>query len=275
MLVASTPTNALLQSTSVKSVMPNRPDFILTISIRNIEDFSPDSVAKSPRTFRPQDVVNACKNLAMTPSKDCPADVLTIAQFVAVDFFALAHSSGLFNRQIKLWEALARTQKVEVQQMSKGLFSKTKLPEYDLSLIDQKGRATVYARFASGEAGQNFDYLRDCKEFFKRIEPSSALAGVFLIYPKPFPKNVLEYIRKETNSADALARFESILPKLNVPCNLAEFSRAAIYDPSAGAQKYSIQLVHPDLSRKKFGGGGAQGVSFQTDSLDTAADDAE
>ena len=244
--------------------MPRRPDFILPISIQNIEDFSPEAVVKSPRTFRPQDVLNACRNVAITPPNGTPPEVLAIAQFVAIDFIGLAHSTGLYNRQIKLWEALARTQKVEVHQMSKGMFSKTKLPEFDFSCIDQKGRTIVVARYAAAEqSGQNIDYLRDCREFFKRSEGITSLAGVFVCYPAPFPKNVLDFVRKETNASDSLARFESVLPKLAVPVNLVEFSRAAVYDPTAGAERHSLRLVHPDLRKKKLGTAATPGVSFE------------
>lgn len=253
--------------------MPSRPDFILPISIQNIEDFSPEAIVKSPRTFRPQDVLNACRNVAITPPKGTPAEVLAIAQFVAIDFIALAHSTGLFNRQIKLWEALARTQKVEVHQMSKGIFNKTKLPQFDFSCIDQKGRCIAMARYAAAEqSGQNLDYLRDCREFFKRAEGITGLAGVFVSYPSPFAKNVLEFIRKETNASDSIARFESILPKLAVPVNLVEFSRSAIYDPTAGAERHSLRLVHPDLSKKKLGPGNVQALSLDAINADDVND---
>ena len=244
--------------------MPSRPDFILPISIQNIEDFSPEAIIKSPRTFRPQDVLNACRNVAITPPKDTPAEVLAIAQFVAIDFIALAHSTGLYNRQIKLWEALARTQKVEVHQMSKGVFNKTKLPQFDFACIDHKGRTIALARYAAAEqSGQNMDYLRDCREFFKRAEGNTYLAGVFVCYPAPFAKNVLDFIRKETNATDSLARFESVLPKLAVPVNLVEFSRSVVYDPTAGADRHALRLVHPDLSKKKLSASPVQALSLE------------
>lgn len=253
--------------------MPRRPDFILPISIQNIEDFSPEAVVKSPRTFRPQDVQNACRNVAITPPKDTPAEVLAIAQFIGIDFTALAHSTGLYNRQIKLWEALAKTQKVEVHQMSKGLFTKSKLPEFDFSFIDHKNRCIALARYAAAEqSGSNMDYLRDCREFFKRAEGITGLTGLFVCYPAPFAKSVLEYIRKETNAADSVARFESLHPKLAVPVNLIEFARSVVYDPTAGADRHSLRLVHPDLSKKKLGAPAMPAVSLESLDLDEASE---
>ena len=190
--------------------MPRRPEFILSISIRNIEDFSPEAIVKSPRTFRPQDVQNACRNILLQPQKDTPEVALAVAHFVAIDFLAFAHSTGLFNRQIKLWENLSRTQKVEVHQMSKGLFSKEKLSQFDFAFLDHKGRTTALARYAAPEQGGSFDYLRDCREFLQRAAKYTGLSGIFLCYPNPFPQNVLDFIKKETNSSNPLAKYESI-----------------------------------------------------------------
>lgn len=234
--------------------MPRRPDFILRISIQNIEDFSPEAIVKSPRIFRPQDVQNACRNVLIEPSKDTPELVLALGRFLAIDFFAIAHGSGLYNRQIKLWETIVRTQKIEVHQMSKGLFSKTMLPEFDFALIDHKGRTSALARYAAPEqSGKNMDYLRDCREFLRRASAHTNLSGVFVCYPNPFPDNVLSFIKKETNSANPLARFESIMPKLGIPINLLECSRSPIYNPSENVQMHQIRLIHPDLSKKKLG----------------------
>jgi hypothetical protein len=235
--------------------MPKRPDFTLRISIRNIEDFSPEAIVRSPRTFRPVDVQNACKNLAVDIPKGTPSVASALATYIIFDFFAFAHSSGLFNRQIKLWEALTKTQSIEISQKDKGMFSKEKLPEFDISFLDHKKRCIVFAHFAAPVGtGLNFDYAKSCTEFLRRASAMQGLSGVFLCYPNPFPQKVVDYVKKETNAADAIARYESIMPKLGVPINLLELEGTPIFNPSEQIQTHKIRLVHPDLNKKKPGG---------------------
>jgi hypothetical protein len=234
--------------------MPKRPDFILQISIRNIEDFSPAAIVKSPRTFRPMDVQNACKNIALVPTKDTPSIVTAFAHYIMLDFFAHAHATGLYNRQIKLWESLTRTISIEVEQATKGLFGQEKLPEYDFVLYDQKRRPIVFAHMAMPAAsGDNFDYLKSAKEFLRRTSQMQGLVGLFVCFPSPFPTKVLESIRKEINATDSVARFEAVLPKLGIPLNLVEIERSPVYNPSTKTDMQKLRLVHPDLSKKKLG----------------------
>src|SRR5579883_3403609 len=141
--------------------MPKRPDFILKISVQNIEDFSPDAIVKSPRTFRPMDVQNACRNVALEASSGTPQRIVAMARYAAVDFFALAHATGLYNRQQKLWEALAKVTSVEVYQLRKGLFSSEKIPEYDFTFLDYRQRPVALMHFAApAQTGSTFDYMK-------------------------------------------------------------------------------------------------------------------
>lgn len=241
---------------SVTPVMPKRPDFILQVSIRNIEDFSPNAIVKSPRTFRPQDVANACRNVELKADEtQTPPAVLALTHYLVIDFFALSHSSGLYNRQIKLWENISKTASVEIHQMERGFFSREKLPEFDFSLLDHKKRPIALAHFAKGQdEGKRFDYLKSCREFLKRAENSQGISGLFLCYPQPFPESVIEFIKKETNASDKIAKYESLLPKFGVPVNLIEIDSNLVFNPSEQVPLQRIRLVHPDLGRKKTAG---------------------
>ena len=254
MLVAIALNCSAAPTPSITSVMPKRPDFILQISIRNIEDFSPAAIVRSPRTSRPIDVQNACANLAIAVPPATPAFAVAVARYIMFDFFALAHASGLFNRQIKIWEALGKISAVEIRQASKGFFSQDKISEFDLTFLDHKNRPTLFAHLAMPtEAGANYDYLKVAREFLKRASLQQGLSGIFLCYPSPFPQKVLDFIRKETNASDSISRFESIFPKLGVSVNLLEIDRSPVYNPAEKAESQKLRLIHPDLSKKQFG----------------------
>ncbi|MBX9688484.1 MAG: hypothetical protein K2X27_17375 [Candidatus Obscuribacterales bacterium] len=206
---------------------------------------------RSPRTFRALDVQNACRNLDLKADPKTPLFVKAVADFLLAEFFALSHGSGLYNRQIKLWEALAKTLTVEVYQQSKGIINNTKLPEYDFAFLDHKRRLLFLAHLNMPAQGLDFDYLKSAREFLKRASSNQNLAGVFLCYPSPFPPKVLEFIRRETNAQNSLSHYESVIPKLGFTTNLLQIDRLPVFNPQTNSEEFKIHLVHPDLSRKK------------------------
>lgn len=233
--------------------MPKRADFILQFRVQNIEDFSPEAVVKSPRTFRPLDVRKACANVALDAPAGTPPAILSLCHFIAIDFIALAHVTGLFNRQIKLWEALGKAASVEVFQATRGLFVQQKLSEYDLCFYDQKKRLIALGHFAEASGHiTKFDYLKSSRAFLKRVtQDAQGASGVFLCYPGPFPSTVLEHIKKATKAHDKIARFESVIPSLGVPVNLLELEHSPVFDPTQQVKIQKIRLIHPDLRKKK------------------------
>lgn len=227
--------------------MPKRPDFTLKLSIKNIEDFSPDAIVRSPRSCRSQDVIRACQNITLeTITQGTPAEAIAIAHFISIDFFGLAHSTGLYNRQIKLWEALAKTSRIEIYLSSKGFFNKTLLPEFDMILLDHKSRLLAMSHYARPESpGDHYDYLRKTNEFLQRAGLKQGFAGLFLCYQAPFPPNVLEHVRKKTRADDALSRYESVWPKLGTPINLLEIEETT-------NTHHVVRLLHPSLPKRQI-----------------------
>lgn len=235
--------------------MPQKPDFTLTFSLQNIEDFSLDAIARSPRNFRPGDLVNACNNVVISwVDKEPPPHIVAIAKYIVVDFFALAHGSGLYNRQSKLWEALAKVASAQVFFVRKGFLQKEVLPEFDMILLDHKGRALLAVHYDAPVAASvgTHDYMRSFKEFLKRTKLRQGIAGLILCYPAPFPENVRNFVSKETNATDPVQRYESVLPALNVAIDLMEVDSAVAAKPNVERQsQYAVRLVHPDLTKKK------------------------
>ena len=254
--------------------MPQKPDFTLRFSLQNIEDFSPDAIARSPRNFRPGDLVNACNNVLMTAQENTPEHILSIARFVKVDFFAMAHGSGLYNRQPKLWEALAKTVAAQVFVMRKGFLQKEHTPEFDMLLQDHKGRTTIVLHHTAPDPpGVPHDYMRAFKEFVKRTKLRQGAVGIFLCYPAPFPENLRNYIMKETNAQDPVQRYESVLPMLGVPVDLFEVDPNVSVapqksDPSGKSGANSVRLIHPDLSRKKSWSATRRGANIEQEDLE-------
>lgn len=231
--------------------MSQKPDFTLNLDVGSSDNLSPDAIAHAPRNFRPQDVIGACNNLRLEPQeKDIPPAVLALARYISIDFFGLAHSTGLYNRQIKLWEAVSKIKRVEIYAARKGFINKVKLPEFDMVLLDQRSRILVAAHYAQpSEAEPAYDYLKSTKGFLRRAALREGIRGLFLCYPSPFPKNVLEFVLKETGAQDPLSYYESTLPKLGAPINLLEIEEGA-ESAQADHRLQKIRLVHPRLNSR-------------------------
>ncbi len=256
--------------------MPKRPDFILQITVRNIEDFSPDAVVKSPRTFRPVDVQTACRNLELAVAKGTPELALSLTQFILMDYFAIAHSTGLYNRQIKLWESIPRIQTVEIYQTKRGIFGNNPIPEFDIIFLDNKKRPVLAAYFLKPSiTSEKVDYLRSFREFVKRASLYQNICGLFVCFTSPFSEKVVELVMKETNaSKDIIARYESKLTKPEATINLLEMDSSTYFDPTTQTNLHKINLLHPRISKKKAGNQAMPAVNF-SDQIDNELSETE
>lgn len=214
--------------------------------------FTLNSVVGSPRTSTPLDVKTACENLSVDPlGEEAPTIVRDAVHFMVTDFFALAHRTGLYNRQRGLWEALARIAKVEVFRLKQGIFQKTELPQLDVHLNDSKNRTLIFMHMVEPQAyDENWhEDERRLKEIVKTVQQraeklkgtTGALQGAFLCFPRPFPEIVLNNVQKMTSASDPVGRYESLLPEpLLIPLNLIDVDR-----------KGTVRLVHPHLEPRK------------------------
>jgi hypothetical protein len=238
-----------------------KPNHKLKIICPNPENHSLVSVISQPRTCKQIDVAAACGNLEIEPSEETPFLLQAVVRYIFRDFFAMAHRTGLYNRQMGLWEAIARVCEVDAFRLEQGFFTKRFLPFFELHFNDGKGRLLFYAHVCEPDeavvAAGDKEIERRQKELVKsvlsRAEKLKAakgqLFGVFLVCPKPFPENILKSIEKSTGANDPVGKFESLLPEpLLVPIDLLEVDISAIengsQDPAA------VQLVHPDLGSR-------------------------
>jgi hypothetical protein len=237
--------------------MPNSATYKLSIKTANPSIYTLNSVVAQPRVCTPTDLAAATSNIQVeSEGADAPRLVETVVRYVVTDFFSLAHRTGLYNRQKLLWESISRVNDVAAFRLQQGLFQKVNLPYIDLHFQDSKGRPLILACVAEPEAvlGSDNDVERKLKDQMKSLQQRAekvrsskgTLTGIFLVYPKPFPENVLKIVEELTGATDPVGRFESILPEpLLVPIDLLEVDLVQMdKDPGNTA---CIRLVHPDL----------------------------
>ncbi|HEY9733105.1 MAG TPA: hypothetical protein V6C89_14405 [Drouetiella sp.] len=237
--------------------MPNSATYKLSITNENPSNHSLNSVVMQPRVSTPIDLQAATSNIKVQSEGDCPRFVQTVVRYIFTEFFSLAHRTGLYNRQKMLWESIARVNDVAVHRLQQGFFSKTDLPYFDLHFQDSKGRPVLLACVAEPEAlaGAEGEVERRLKDAVKSLQQRAeklrskggTLSGVFLVFPKPFPENVLKIIEDLTGASDPVGRFESILPEpLLMPIDLLEVDLGQLEHDAADSID-SVRLVHPDL----------------------------
>lgn len=238
--------------------MPTSATYKLSISNTNPSNHTLKEIVASPRVSSPFDLQAAIGNIVVEPDGDCPDIVTAVVRYIFTDFFLLAHRTGLYNRQKLLWEAISRVNDVAAFRVKQGFFAKTDLPYFDLHFRDAKGRVILLASVAEPDAvlGSDNDVERKVKDQLKALQQRAekvrskggALAGVFLVYPKPFPENVLKIVEDLTGASDPVGRFESILPEpLLVPLDLLEID---VVQLNRGEMAELVRLVHPDLGVK-------------------------
>lgn len=249
---------------------PNRTDksamsvvnrFSVIVKNAEPEAFNLGTVTQAPRVAAAQDLAAACENLVFESSDNkIPDLVLAAIKFVITGYFTDAHQSGLYNRQMRLWETISKIALVDVQQVTKGFFQKTALPVYELLFKTVTGKVPIAALVIEPSYGANhLDLLKDFLAKVAKIQAQSGnqLTGVFVVCDSPFPPAILTYVEKVTGAEDPVAKFDSILPPpyqahINLVVNLhGNIQAEDINESSSGLVTGRMQLLHPQLRVKK------------------------
>lgn len=226
--------------------MPIKANFIFEVSIRIPEAFTLDSIVRSPRTFKPKDVLSACDNNQLVVKEGLPPpEVTSLATYVMTDFFSMAHSTGLYNRQRKMWEALSQVNTIAVHQLSSGLINKSGLPVFDFSFQDYKGKPLLLALLVT-HLPEKFKAVATLKSFIRRAAGKSTLHGALACFPAPLADDLLNFVERQTFTSDPIARYESILPSLRLPFDLLEAHETV--EPGTSASNQYL-LKHPSLKK--------------------------
>jgi len=233
--------------------MAKQFDYRLLIKVGTNNAFTLTTVLSAPRQCLPADVLAACQNITLeAENSETPRHFSIFATYVISEYFALAHRTGLYNRQRGLWEAIGRVVEVRVKRPQFGIFNKVNAPFVDFSCLDSKGQTLIFASLLD-EVGSESKYETDSglkkyvEEAIKRAgkekKRGAPLAGIFLGLPNPMPKTVLDMVARQTGASDPVARYESMLPDpLSVPLNLIGFSWIG-----DGSGRMRVQFSHPQL----------------------------
>lgn len=217
----------------------------LTVSCPNPEGATLHKIVESPRTAKPADIELAARNLSVARSHDnCPALIEHVTRYLLTEFFALAHRTGLYNRQLTFWETLSKISHLEVEQLQSGIFTLKPIPAYQVSFLDFRQRVLVLALVIAAQNG-NERKLVDfaLSELLAKAKRTPGVTGLAVFAPGSMSHLLQEKIAKLTNANDPVAKYESLLPApLSIPIDLFEFVMGGEGVPETN-------LIHPNLVR--------------------------
>jgi hypothetical protein len=227
--------------------MTEPKSYTFDIKVLDGEKIGFHAITQAPRSFRPRDLESASKNISID-AKDsrAPEGLNTLLRFLLTDFFVFLHRTGLYNRQRRLWDGLARVSSATAEQVVSGIFSKTSWPCFDLSLKDSRLRKVALARLIIPDYDWDDKlYGKFLKSLLKQAEKDEGVCGLFICCKEPFPASLKLEVERLTTASDPVLRYESLLPPpVSASLNLLEMST------NIDGQS-QIRLIHPDLSSKR------------------------
>ncbi|PWU02652.1 MAG: hypothetical protein C5B53_01410 [Candidatus Melainabacteria bacterium] len=218
--------------------------------------FNLAKVLNAPRHASPVDVKAACTSFELVgETEDIPEDIEAFASFVMTDFFALAHRTGLYNRQRALWDAVGRINEILMTRPLRGLFIKVNQPFVDLRFVDLRGNTLIFGSIMDRETNQSAPanisrFVNKALERAGRIHKRQGyLFGVFLALPEEIPEAVQATIDRMTQADDPVARYESKLPPpISAPLNLLKIEALP-----GESTRVKLSLAHPNLRCEEAG----------------------
>jgi len=229
--------------------MIDDPIVKLSICYPNPEGATLHKIAESPRTAKPAEVEAAAGNLSVSGAIDSQSRFLQdIAGYFLADFFALAHRTGLYNRQNVLWDALSKINSIDAFQLRHGIFTKKALPAYFMHFLDFRQRTLIVVACVEPK---HEDKLADIvfDELIRRVKKIPGIIGTAVFCPAESSAAYLERVQKEIINHDPVARYESLLKApFNIPLDLFAYSFDGEALPASNLSE-SIILIQPDLTR--------------------------
>jgi hypothetical protein len=236
----------------------------INIECLDSEAYNLTSVVANPRQVFPADLCQAVSNLNFLADESCPALALSFVKYIYQEYFPLCHQTGLYNRQQRVFESLARVIKVEVRKTTRGFLKKEELPCLELYFLGSRNEPYLgalifeadFSAATTNEAALAQSYLTVLKDFLSKEirlkgkygNNPAIFNGTFFALAKPVPEIISSFLLKQTGGGgDPLSLSESLLPApLSSHANLIgyEVSRES---EDLLSQEFAFDLLLPKL----------------------------
>ncbi len=201
-----------------------------------------DKITHNPRTIKTSLIKEAVENINIVDiEEDKLSDLISSSiSFIVKDFFLYMHQTGLYNRQFKLWETLAKLTSAEVFQVQGGIFKKKDLNCYIIDFfIDPKSSPSI--KVIINNENKNSGFYDDFKFYLDRFVAYNfgKLKGLFYLSKEDMDQDTISKLEFLTEVSDPISKYESVVSSKNVTLNIINFSNID--------QTYRFDHLFPDL----------------------------
>jgi len=206
-----------------------------------------DKVTQTPRVFKTSRIQEAIDNISLLDieEKKLPELIIKAIEFTLKDFFLYMHQTGLYNRQFKFWQAIARISQVTVYKLQKGIINKRDLNVYMLDFcIDPKFTSI---RVIVNENNEDSASFREFKAFLDKslILNFGKLKGILYFTNSQVDDYFIMKLQNMTNASDPISKYESELSDTKeVRLNVVLFKK--------DLEIYKFEHIYPCLRSKEL-----------------------
>ncbi|MDA0772421.1 MAG: hypothetical protein O3C63_05715 [Cyanobacteria bacterium] len=199
-----------------------------------------DDVLYDPRSWSPESLTEACNNLEFLVTSGDYNDrpgfefEFVVLQYLFRRFFYLAHQTGLYNPQRKLWALLAQTKKVKIKDYK--IWSRTNQEHTRISDIKLQDHNGFYIKARIVHPGSLME-MPGLKPLL-RVGSKKCL-GLFYFSQQEPNEKLLKKIKAKTNASDPFDRFKAPIKEASL--NIVR------YQVESG--KFAFKLIYPDLGK--------------------------
>jgi hypothetical protein len=208
---------------------------------KHIDDLrSIDAVLTEPRSWSPDELKEACNNIAFHSNGEVEELEFLTLTFLFKNFFYLLHQTGLYNPQKKLWSHIAQTKTVYIKPFTK--IPKKHLEDTKISDITLEDHQKRFLKVRLVSPGSEISYC-GFSDLISSV-PGKCMGLIYISEQEPTAK-VSNDISKRIKAEDQYNRYKSPLTE-NCSLNLIRYE----LEKTDGANLYNYRLVHPDLGRE-------------------------
>lgn len=222
------------------------------ITQKNPFDMTCEKVTQTPRIFNTTQIKAAIENVLITKSDEVTTPELTlkITEYILKDLFLSMHQSGLYNRQLKLWEIIGNVKQGSIFKLNKGLIKKKELDIYIIDFfIDPQSPCFSVVFNNDTEVNNNTSsLLKNLNTYILRTlmgTKADRFKGIFYLLNTMPEKGFHIGLDQMTNAFDPISRYESRI-------TFTKDVRLNVITSKKENNGYTFEHIYPEVKLSKI-----------------------
>ena len=204
-----------------------------------------EKITETPRVFNTTQIKGAIENISLINIEEniLPDIIPRVIEYVLKDFFLYMHQTGLYNRQLKLWQTMGNITQCLVYKLQKGFLKKTDLNVYMANFFIDPRNPCISIIINENSEDDLIKLFFDLNIHIKKSLGSTKpdrLKGIFYFQNTTFSNDFTNKLEQMTDTNDPISKYESlILNTKDVRLNVLSFKKEN--------EKYAFEHVYPEI----------------------------